>query len=99
MKTNRPLLVALAAAPLLALALVALAFGAFAQSGRHGDGHAEMHDIYKYWHPPLNPGTSCCDNADCRPTRAFVDGEGHWRGWDGGAWLGGGPGGGPPSDH
>jgi len=40
-------------------------------SGRHGDGHAEMHDIYKLWSPPLNPNTSCCDNSDYRPTRAF----------------------------
>jgi hypothetical protein len=56
-------------------------------SGEHGDGHAGMHDIYKLWHPPLNPGTSCCNNSDCRPTRAFVDDDGHWRAWNGAAWL------------
>ncbi len=56
-------------------------------SGRHGDGHAEMHDIYKLWSPPLNPNTSCCDNSDCRPTRAFVDDDGHWRAWNGVLWL------------
>ncbi|MDP2372553.1 hypothetical protein [Reyranella sp.] len=56
-------------------------------SGRHGDGHAQMHDKYKLWHPPTNPGTSCCDNSDCRPTRAFVDGDGHWRAWNGALWL------------
>lgn len=56
-------------------------------SGRHGDGHAEMHDMYKLWTPPLNPNTSCCDNSDCRPTRAFVDNEGHWRAWNGVMWL------------
>lgn len=56
-------------------------------SGRHGDGHAEMHDIYKLWTPPLNPNTSCCDNSDCRPTRAFVDDDGHWRAWNGVLWL------------
>lgn len=56
-------------------------------SGRHGDGHAEMHDIYKLWTPPQNPNTSCCDNSDCRPTRAFVDDEGHWRAWNGVLWL------------
>ncbi len=56
-------------------------------SGRHGDGHAEMHDIYKRWTPPQNPNTSCCDNSDCRPTRAFVDDEGHWRAWNGVLWL------------
>ena len=73
--------------------LIALAHQAFSQSepaepsGRHGDGHAEMHDIYKHWHPPLNANTSCCDNSDCRPTRAFVDDEGHWRAWNGALWL------------
>jgi len=82
MLTFRHFTTALATASLLALGL-----SAFAQSGEHGDGHAEMHDIYKHWHPPLNPGTSCCNNADCRPTRAFVDGEGHWRAWNGSAWL------------
>jgi len=69
----------------------ALAPEAFAQSaehsGRHGDGHTQMHDIYKLWTPPLNPNTSCCDNSDCRPTRAFVDNEGHWRAWNGVLWL------------
>jgi hypothetical protein len=73
--------------------LVLLGQTAFAQSGpadysgRHGDGHSQMHDKYKLWHPPLNPGTSCCDNSDCRPTRAFVDGDGHWRAWNGALWL------------
>jgi hypothetical protein len=74
---------------------VALASPASAQSppdsadhsGRHGDGHAQMHDIYRLWTPPLNPNTSCCDNSDCRPTRAFVDNEGHWRAWNGVLWL------------
>lgn len=78
-----------------ALMLLILAPTAFAQaagpdpepSGRHGDGHAQMHDIYRHWHPPLNPNTSCCDNSDCRPTRAFVDEEGHWRAWNGKLWL------------
>ena len=78
-----------------------LSSGAFAQSaehaghsdhpaeisGQHGDGHAGMHDIYKLWHPPQNPGTSCCNNSDCRPTKAFVDEEGHWRAWNGASWL------------
>ncbi len=86
----------LLAAALLALAaaiLGAVVVSARAQtvdpepSGRHGDGHARMHDIYKYWHPPNNSGTSCCNNADCRPTRAYVDGAGEWRAWNGSAWL------------
>jgi hypothetical protein len=60
---------------------------ALAQSGQHGDGHAQMHDLYKGWHPPGNPFTSCCNDADCRPTRAFVDEEGRWRAWNGSGWL------------
>ena len=55
--------------------------------GQHGVGHAEMHDLYKAWHPPDNPRTSCCNNADCRPTRAYVDENGTWRAWDGLLWL------------
>ena len=82
MLTTRRLAIAVAIASLLALAM-----SAFAQSGEHGDGHAEMHDIYKDWHPPLNQGTSCCNNADCRPTRAFVDDDGNWRAWNGSTWL------------
>lgn len=78
----------------LAICFLALIFAlgfligrASAQSGRHGDGHAEMHDRYRHWSPPGNPGTSCCNDADCRPTRAFVDTEGNWRAWNGSAWL------------
>lgn len=82
------------AAPVHRLALISLvgflsiwAFPLKAQSGEHGDGHAEMHDTYKDWHPPSNPETSCCNNQDCRPTRAYVDDEGHWRALVDGQWL------------
>jgi hypothetical protein len=78
----------------LILALTFAASAAHAQSGSaggysgsHGDGHAEMHDIYKNWTPPDNPKTSCCDNSDCRPTRAYVDESGNWRAWNGNMWL------------
>ena len=75
--------------------LVLFAGTAFAQStgrpadysGRPGDGHTQMHDIYKHWSPPNNPKTSCCNDSDCRPTRAFVDEEGRWRAWNGTLWL------------
>jgi hypothetical protein len=66
---------------------VALFPSARPQSGGHGEGHEQMHDIYKSWHPPNYPSSSCCNNADCRPTRAFVDGEGRWRAWNGSTWL------------
>jgi hypothetical protein len=84
-------------AGLLVLVLAASgAAGAFAQqhheptsepSGRHGDGHAQLHHLYQHWHPPLNSKTSCCDDSDCRPTRAYVDPEGNWRAWNGVRWL------------
>jgi hypothetical protein len=59
-----------------------------AQSGEHGDGHAQMHDIYKGWTPPGNPQTSCCNaqtaegHGDCRPTRSYFGDDGLWRAWD-----------------
>lgn len=74
-------------AALAVTTLFTLAPPAVAQSGEHGDGHAEMHDVYKNWHPPKNPYVSCCNNADCRPTRAFLADDGHWRAWNGSTWL------------
>jgi len=58
-----------------------------APHGQHGVGHAEMHHIYRNWSPPNNPDTSCCDDSDCRPTRAYVDQDGLWRAWNGLRWL------------
>jgi len=74
---------------LLAAAGTGVAFGqqSHEPTGRHGDGHAQMHHIYKHWHPPLNSKTSCCDNSDCRPTRAYVEDDGTWRAWNGVRWL------------
>ncbi|WP_428673739.1 hypothetical protein [Reyranella sp.] len=46
-----------------------------------------MHADYKQWRQPDQPGMSCCNDADCRPTRAFKDDFGHWRAWDGRRWL------------
>ena len=44
---------------------------AMAQSGAHGDGHAQYHDIYKDWQRP-DVGGPCCNaassndpNGDC----------------------------------
>lgn len=45
------------------------------------------HDIYKNWHPPGNNKTSCCNDSDCRATRAYVDDEGYWTAWNGRTWL------------
>jgi len=47
-----------------------------------------MHNIYEHWHPPLNPGTSCCNKrrlpADPAPTSMV---KANWRAWNGAAWL------------
>lgn len=69
-----------------------LATSALAQSGAHGDGHAEHHDIYKDWRHPTTRA-SCCNaqtaegQGDCRPTRAYFGDDGLWRAWDGRRWL------------
>lgn len=55
-----------------------------AQSGRHGDGHAEHHGEYQNWKQPN--GLSCCNDQDCRPTRAYLTDDG-WRAWNGQRWL------------
>ena len=70
------------------LAIVGIVVLAFApkiakgQEGRHGEGHAQNHDIYKNWRIPTNPMASCCHDQDCRPTRAFVGDDGLWRAWE-----------------
>lgn len=48
--------------------------------------HALAHDIYKNWSPPNNPKTSCCNDGDCRPTRAYYE-DGYWWAWNGFGWL------------
>lgn len=57
-----------------------------AQEGAHGVGHAQMHPQYKGWRQPSN-GLSCCNDSDCRPTRARGDLDGNWEAWDGYRWI------------
>ena len=61
--------------PLPFVLLLAVAFDA------HG------HDIYTRWRKPDNPAVSCCDNGDCRPTRAWLGDDGLWRALNGDQWL------------
>lgn len=65
----------------------------FAQSGHHGQGHAQNHDWYKEL---KQPGTtySCCNartkenpDGDCRPTRAYQAEDGTWRALLNGRWV------------
>lgn len=69
--------VATAAVVVLAIWAVFVALG----------GRARAHDIYGGWTAPDNPAMSCCDNTDCRPTRAYMGDDGLWRAWDGLGWL------------
>lgn len=71
---------------LIALGLF-LASGAMAQDhlGDHGYGHEKMHPVYKDW--KSNQGFSCCNDADCRPTRAFMGDDGLWRAFADGRWI------------
>lgn len=45
------------------------------------------HGPYSDWTVPGNPNSSCCNDSDCRPTRAYVDDNGEWRAWNGVTWL------------
>jgi hypothetical protein len=71
-------------AVLIITAAVAVPGPARAQSGGHGDGHAEMHHAYKEWID--NRGFGCCDDQDCRPVRADPGPLG-WRVWIDGRWV------------
>lgn len=75
------------AAALAGLAVLGGVKVALGQSGAHGDGHAQGHDVYRHWRAPDNPHLSCCNDEDCRPTRAYMGDDGLWRAWDGLAWL------------
>ncbi len=50
-------------------------------------GKALAHDGYESWMMPDAPNVSCCNNTDCRPTRAYLDHDGAWRAWNGHKWL------------
>jgi len=68
------------------VAFIALVFVlGFAIGAQAQDGHAQGHEIYKNW--KSRDGQSCCNDGDGRPTRAYVDDEGHWRAWDGTEWV------------
>jgi hypothetical protein len=75
---------------LVALGVVWLALqSARAQDGMHGVGHAENHEWYSKLQSPM--GYSCCNamtaagDGDCRPVRAFYDGE-NWKALVDGKW-------------
>jgi len=61
-----------------ALLVVLLGIGSVeAQTGLHGDGHAQHHDWYQDLRQP-GSGASCCNFQDCRPVRAYIDEDGQW---------------------
>ncbi|MBV9836259.1 MAG: hypothetical protein JO055_17705 [Alphaproteobacteria bacterium] len=71
---------------LATLLLITAPLLSFAQSGQHGVGHAENHEWYMKLHHPQS-GASCCNDRDCRPTRAFLDDNGAWRAQLNGKWV------------
>jgi hypothetical protein len=72
------------------LAVIGLLFllpGARAETGNHGIGHARHHNWYKGLTRPDTKG-SCCDDQDCRPTRArFNATTGNWEAVKDGRWI------------
>jgi hypothetical protein len=72
------------AALLIVAVIAAMRVPAWGQSGNHGDGHAEMRPRYEKWIDKR--GFGCCDNRDCRPTRAYVGEDGQWRAIADGIW-------------
>ena len=63
-----------------------------AQSGHHGENHAQSHDWYQELKQP-GTGYSCCNGAmngvegDCRPTRAYLQDDGTWKAMIEGRWM------------
>lgn len=52
---------------------------ASAQSGMHGDGHAQNHKWYNELKQP-HTNYSCCNDKDCRPVKAEMREDG-WYVW------------------
>lgn len=48
-------------------------------------GHAEHHEWYRTLKD--DAGFSCCNERDCRPTRAYLHDDGRWRAELGGVWV------------
>lgn len=71
--------------PTLAMLFLAVLIVGFAIAAIKRPAHG--HDIYSDWRVPNNPAVSCCNNSDCRPTRAYKEDDGLWRAWDGHGWL------------
>jgi len=74
---------------LVALAGVVVVYKpARAQSGNHGDGHAQNHDWYREL--KTKSGWSCCNgdegHGDCRPAQARQRFDGQWEAYYGGTW-------------
>ena len=79
-------------APTLAVLLILALVVAFAVA-------AFAHEPYSGWRQPDNPDVSCCNNNDCRATRAYVADDGIWWAWDGQKFIPVPPGRVLPPDH
>ena len=67
-------------------AALAVALGVLAVVLLLGLPRARAHDPYDRWMVP-GTATSCCNDRDCRPTRARMDEHERWEAWDGERWL------------
>jgi len=83
MKRVRPLLTM--AALLAAACLVGPAFSQ-THDGQHGVGHETWHDTFYSKLIRQDTRTSCCSNADCRPTESRMIGD-HYEVKVDGAWT------------
>ncbi len=70
----------------LLFALAVLPGIAAAQEGHIGHGHAQWHDQFYRGLLRNDSKTSCCNLADCRPTKVRMI-EGHYEVMVDGAWI------------
>lgn len=70
----------------LAFVFALILVGFWAGCSRAQDDHAQGHDWYQHLKQP-GTGYGCCDNRDCRPTRAYREDDGTWRAVVDGRWV------------
>jgi hypothetical protein len=52
----------------------------------HGHGHDQLHQWYSTLMRPDFPGSSCCNDKDCRPTQSRWNGS-QWEAMKDGRWI------------
>ena len=77
--------------PLMIAVMAGTSFSAMpsplkAEETYHGHGHSELHHWYRRLMRPDFPSYRCCNDQDCRPTRARWN-KGHWEAQKDGRWI------------